>query len=367
MTVSVTQAAAAATPKPTFEGDFALPAEFPLDAGGLLRNATLRYAIYGEINAACDNVILVCHALSGSAQVADWWPAIFAPGALVDLDHDAVVGINILGSCYGSTGPGSTNPATGQPYRNSFPLVCIADIVRAQALLLDSLRIHRVMLVVGASIGGMQVLDWAIRFPARVARAIAIGAAPLGAMGLGLNHLQRQAIMLDPDWKNGNYPPDAPPRKGLAMARALAVCSYKSAELFEQRFARKPDRSGEDPRQPEGLTGGRFDVAGYLDHQGERFNSRFDANSYLAITRMMDTFDPTLGHSSPSEVWGRIQAEVTLVGISSDWLFPAADITAIAAAMQSAGVRCHYRELVSGHGHDAFLAEPQALLDLLKL
>ncbi len=366
MSLAPTQAATQSVPRPSFEGDFTLPSEFSLEAGGVLRNATLRYAIYGKINPNRDNVVLVCHALSGSAQVAEWWPAIFAPGALVDLERDAVLGINFLGSCYGSTGPNSADPQTGKPYGRHFPLVTIADNVRAEALVLDALNIPRVKLVVGASIGGMQVVEWAIQFPSRVARAIAIGVAPLSAMGLGLNHLQRQAIMNDPDWRDGNYLPDSPPHRGLAIARALAVCSYKSAQLFEERFARKPDRSGEDPWRPEGLSAGRFDIAGYLDYQGEKFNSRFDANSYLAITRMMDLFDPARSRASPSEVWSRIQAEVTLIGISSDWLFPPAAVAAMAAAMAAAGVRVRYRELFSGHGHDAFLAEPQALLDLLK-
>ncbi len=201
--------------KPALEGDFALPGEFPLEAGGVLRGAQLHYALYGEMNAARDDVVLVCHALSGSALVSEWWPAMFSAEGLIDPEKDAVLGINILGSCYGSTGPSSIDPETGRVYGASFPLVGVRDVVRAQALLLDALEIQRLTLAIGASIGGMQVLQWAIDFPARVARAIAIAASPLSAMGLGLNHLQRQAIMLDPDWKNGNYAPDLPPRRGL--------------------------------------------------------------------------------------------------------------------------------------------------------
>jgi len=349
---------------PTLEGDFLLPDEFPLEAGGALYGAQLHYALYGEVNAARDNVVFVCHALSGSAQVAQWWPAIFSSQGLIDPERDAVLGINILGSCYGSTGPASIDPMTGQRYGRRFPLVGIRDIVRSQALLLDAVGISRLRLAIGASIGGMQALEWAIQFPSRIARAIAIAAAPLGAMGLGLNHLQRQAIMLDPDWKNGEYPLDGPPRRGLALARALAVCTYKSAALFEERYGRKPDRSGEDPWS-KALAGERFDVSGYLDHQGDKFNNRFDANSYLAITHMMDLFDPTRGYDRPADAWGRIQAAVTLVGISSDWLFPSSEVAAMGAVMADAGVRCEYRELISEHGHDSFLAEPQLLIDLL--
>jgi len=365
MTLAAPPTALKPAPKPAHEGDFALPGEFPLESGGILRGARLHYAVYGKINAARDNVVLACHALSGSAQVAEWWPAIFSAEGLIDSEKDAVLGINILGSCYGSTGPTSVDPETDEPYGAAFPLVCIRDVVRAQALLLDSLGISRIRLAIGASIGGMQVLQWAIQFPARVARAIVIAACPLGAMGLALNHMQRQAIMLDPDWNDGEYSARQSPGRGLALARALGVISYKSAELFALRYGRKPDRSGEDPWKDEGLPGGRFDVSGYLDYQGEKFNSRFDANSYLAITRMMDLFDPARAYISPAEAWGRSQSKLTMVGISSDWLFPAADVGALAAEIKAAGVQCEYRELSSNHGHDSFLAEPQRLLDIL--
>jgi homoserine O-acetyltransferase/O-succinyltransferase len=277
----------------------------------------------------------------------------------------------MLGSCYGSTGPGSIDPLTGRRYGPHFPLVSIRDIVTLQVRLLEKLNIHRLKLVIGASIGGMQALQLAIQFPERVERVVSIGAAPLQAMGLGLNHLQRQMIQLDPAWKGGHYSPEQPPRKGLALARALAVCTYKSAELFEQRFARKPDRCGEDPWASShetglGLSGQRFDVAGYLDYQGERFVERFDANTYLAITRTMDTFDPARGFASAEAAFSRIQAEVMLVGISSDWLFPPVEIAGMAARMAKAGVRCQHRELISSHGHDAFLAEPDQLARLIQ-
>jgi homoserine O-acetyltransferase len=360
----------AALVAPSFEGDFSPGEAFSLEAGGVLQSPTLHYAIYGEPNAAADNVIFVAHALSGSARVADWWPRLFSDGGLFQAGDHCVIGINMLGSCYGSTGPASIDPVTGRPYGPNFPLVSIRDVVRLQVRLLDKLKIRRLKLVMGASIGGMQALEVAIQFPERVERVISIGAAPLRAMGLGLNHLQRRMIQLDPAWKGGNYSPNEPPREGLGLARALAVCTYKSAELFEHRFARKPDRSGEDPwaSAHEGggrLSGQRFDVAGYLDYQGERFVERFDANAYLAITRTMDTWDPARGYPSVEASFRRIQAEVMLVGISSDWLFPPDEITALALRMQEAGVRCEHRELISSHGHDAFLAEPDELARLL--
>ena len=351
----------AALVAPSFEGDFSPGEAFSLEAGGVLESPTLRYAIYGEPNAAADNVIFLAHALSGSARVADWWPRLFSEGGLFQAGGNCVIGINIPGSCYGSTGPTSIDPLTGRPYGPNFPLVTVGDIVSLQARLLTKLKIQRLKLVIGASIGGMQALEMAVRFPERVERVISIGAAPLGAMGLGLNHLQRKMIQLNPQH----------PREGLALARALAVCTYKSAELFEHRFGRKPDRSGADPwaslhERGLGLTGERFDVSGYLDYQGERFVERFDANAYLALTRTMDTFDPTRGYSSPEAAYRRIQAQVMLVSISSDWLFPTADIVALAERMVEAGVRCQHRELISSHGHDAFLAEPDELARLIQ-
>jgi homoserine O-acetyltransferase len=355
---------------PTYEGDFVLDEHLLLECGRALAGVNLHYAVYGRLNAAKDNAVLVCHALSGSALVGSWWPEIFAPGGVLSLERDFVICVNMLGSCYGSTGPGSVDPETGNLYGPDFPLVSIRDNVRAQSRLLDSLGIRRLRLVLGGSIGGMQALDWTIHDPGRVERAAIIGVAPLSAMGLALNHLQRQAIEHDPDWAGGYYLPQRPPRQGLSMARQIAMLSYKSAELFNERFGRNPNRNGEDPwgldNQGGGLIGGRFDIAGYLDHQGERFIDRFDANSYLAILRTMDTWDPLQGHSSPAEAFGRIRARLCFVGISSDWLFPAREVSDFANTIRAAGVHADYREMTSNHGHDAFLAEQAELLRLLQ-
>ncbi len=357
-------------PVPTYEGDFVLDEHLLLDCGRTLAGVTLHYAVYGRLNAARDNAVLVCHALSGSALVGSWWPEIFAPGAVLSLDHDFVICINLLGSCYGSTGPGSVNPETGEPYGGDFPLISIGDNVRAQAQLLDSLGIHRLRLVLGGSLGGMQALEWSVLFPERVERAVIIGVAPLTAMGLALNHLQRQAIQRDPDWRGGHYLPQRPPRMGLALARQIAMLSYKSAPLFDERYGRNPNRNGEDPwgldDQGGGLIGGRFDIAGYLDHQGKRFIERFDANAYLAILRTMDTWDPLHGQSSPEKVFGRITARLTFVGISSDWLFPAESVRQFVETIRAAGVSADYRHMTSDHGHDAFLAEQIELVRLLQ-
>src|ERR1700744_5123722 len=244
------------TVEPTYEGDFVLDCDLALECGRTLACPTLHYAVYGRLNAARDNAVLVCHALSGWALVGSWWPEIFAPGAVLSLERDFVICINMLGSCYGSTGPGSVDPATGESYGPGFPLVSIRDNVRAQAQLLDSLGIRRLRLVLGGSIGGMQALEWTIQHPQRVERALVIGVAPLGAMGLALNHLQRQAIQHDPEWLAGRYLPQCPPRRGLGLARQIAMVSYKSAPLFEERFGRNPNRNGENPWELNGAGGG---------------------------------------------------------------------------------------------------------------
>jgi homoserine O-acetyltransferase len=356
--------------EPTYEGDFVLDEPLLLDCGRMLTGVTLHYAVYGRLNAARDNAVLVCHALSGSALVGSWWPEVFAPGGVLSLDHDFVICINLLGSCYGSTGPGSVNPETGEIYGPDFPLVSISDNVRAQARLLYSLGIRKLRLTLGASLGGMQALEWTILNPERVERAVIIGVAPLQAMGLALNHLQRQAIQNDPDWAGGHYLPQCTPRRGLGLARQIGMISYKSAELFDERYGRRPNRNGEDPWGLDdhggGLIGGRFDIAGYLDHQGERFMDRFDANSYLAILRTMDTWDPLHGHASAAEVFCRIKARLSFVGISSDWLFPPEAVRDFAFTIRAAGVQADYREMTSAHGHDAFLAEQAELLRLLQ-
>ena len=361
---------ASKTVEPTYEGDFVLDGSLPLDCGHSLICPTLHYAVYGRLNAARDNAVLVCHALSGSALVGSWWPEIFAPGAVLSLDRDFVICVNMLGSCYGSTGPASVNPATGLSYGPDFPLVGVRDNVRAQARLLDSLGIRKLRMALGGSLGGMQALEWTIQQPERVERALVVGVTPLSAMGLALNHLQRQAIQHDPEWAGGRYLPQRPPRRGLSLARQIAMISYKSAPLFNERYGRNPDRSGEDPYVAEGafggLIGGRFDIGGYLDHQGQRFVDRFDANAYLAILRAMDTWDPVRGYASPEDAFSRIRARLSFIGINTDWLFPAEDVRQFAENIRNAGAKADYREMVSDHGHDAFLAEQTELVRLLQ-
>ena len=349
-------------PQPTVEADFtlALTEPFALERGGQLQPVTLRYAIYGDLDRCRDRVVLVCHALSGSARVADWWPELFGAGLPFDTEKYAVVGINLIGSCYGSTGPASADPKTGRRFGPEFPVVTIGDNVRAQAMLLDHLGIAKLHAVVGASIGGMQVLEWALRYPLRVGRAVAIGSGPLNAVGLGLNHLQRQAIWNDPAWKAGWY--DEQPANGLSAARALAMVTYKSPELFSERYGRKPNRNGEDPFSS---VNGRFDVAGYLDYQGKLFVSRFDANAYIAITKMMDTWDVPAEGDDAYRVLAGSGAQVELIGISSDVLFPAAEVEELNQRFTREGVLSRYSEVKSDHGHDGFLAESDRLAEFL--
>jgi homoserine O-acetyltransferase len=346
--------------QPTYEGDFVFAENEPflLESGGVLQPVTLRYAIYGELTERRDNVILVCHALSGSARVGDWWPQLFGASGIFDLGRDCIVCANILGSCYGSTGPQSINAASGKAFGANFPLVSARDWIRSQALLLDHLGIEKVRAVIGGSIGGMQAIQWAIDYPDRVERSISIGAAPLTAMGLALNHLQRLAIVNDANWRNGEYEDGQGPKGGLALARGIAMISYKSEELFAERFARTPNRNGEDPLHS---FAGRYDVGGYLDHQGESFIRRFDANAYLIISKAMDNFHPAQGYESERAALERIKARMLLVGISSDWLFPPSEIKALGERMRDAGVAAEYAELQSSHGHDGFLAEPRSL------
>jgi len=334
-------------------------APFSLEGGETLQPATVRYTIYGEPNAAADNVVLVCHALSGSSEVHTFWPELLY--TVFDLERDCVLCTNVIGSCYGSTGPTSINAQTGKPYGPSFPLVTVRDMVRAQALALEQLGIRRLKAVLGGSIGGMQALQWAIDFPERVERCIAIGATPLSAMGLALNHLQREAIALDPNWQDGNY--ETTPAKGVALARAIAMCSYKSADLFEERHGRAENRKGPSPYES---AIGKFDVAGYLEHQGESFVARFNPNAYITITRAMDRFDPSRDYGADAAAFGRIRARCTLVGISSDWLFPSRDVERLSESIRDAGARCEFRELVSTHGHDGFLADCDQLVPILR-
>jgi homoserine O-acetyltransferase len=332
---------------------------FKLDIGKPLQSANLRYTMYGEPNEDCSNVTLVCHALSGSSRVDQWWPDLLQRN--FDLERECVVCFNVIGSCYGSTSPASLDPATGKPYGASFPQVTVRDWVRSEKIALQELGIRHLRTVIGPSIGGMQALQWAVEYPEWVDRVVAMGTTELNALGLALNHLQRQVIRLDPEWRGGDYYDGPGPLAGLAQARGMAMCTYKSSELFHQRHGRKTDRKG--TVAPWESEEGRFDIAGYLDYQGKLFLERFDANSYLVITRAMDLYDPKRDWNG--QAWQRVRAKVLLFGISSDVLFPDEDVRAFAEELREAGVDCSYERIISAHGHDSFLAEPDKLVGLL--
>jgi len=307
-----------------------------LDCGATLPAVEQRVAIYGEPKPDGSNVALVPHALTGSSRIGEWWPSMLADGAPLDVVRWCVVGVNALGSCYGSTGP-TTNDPRGRPWGSCFPTVSVRDVVRAQARALDALGIGSIALTIGASLGGMQALQWALDYPGRVARAVVIGAHDhQSAMGIALNSLQRDAIALDP-------------ARGVRLARKIAMLSYKSDDLFKERHDRKPDRRGKP----------HFDVEGYLEHQADLFETRMDPWAYVALTKTMDSQDV---REHPSR---DTRPHLRFIGISSDWLFRPQEIRAAVARLQGRGFTADYRELHSNHGHDAFLAQPQALAELL--
>jgi homoserine O-acetyltransferase/O-succinyltransferase len=301
------------------------------------------------------NVVLVTHALTGSSRVVEWWSGIIGAGRLFDPADWCVVGVNVLGGCYGSTGP-TTIADDGRRWGPRFPVVTVDDIVEAERRALEALGIARIGVVIGGSLGGFQALQWARAHGERVARAIVVGAFDhLRAQGIAQNGAARDAIALDPAFWDGWY--DEQPVRGLKLARAIATLTYKSEGLFEQRFANRPDRKGSDPGQ---RLDDRFDVEGYLDHQGDAFAARIDANSYRTLTRAMDLFD-LRGRERPAG-----STRLTFVGIEGDQLYPPEHVWACAARWAEAGWDAEYRHLRSAHGHDAFLAEADSLARLLR-
>lgn len=320
----------------------------------MLDSVVQRVTIYGDPKG---EAVLVTHALTGSSRVAEWWPGIVGHGKLFDPAECAVVGVNALGSCYGSTGPASERPDGGGRYGAAFPVVTVGDIVRAQASALEQLGIGRLRAVAGGSLGGMQALQWALDYPQRVGKAVVVGAYDhFSAMGIALNAVAREAIRIDPRYRGGDYDPADPPTAGIELARKIAMLTYKSEALFAQRFGRKLDRSGGNPYAN---ATDRFDVEGYLDHQGTLFSRRMDANAYLALTRAMDLFD-VRDHALPSPC-----PPLVFVGIGNDWLFPLHLVRAAAGRYAGMGAAATYLQLDSTHGHDAFLAESDALAELL--
>jgi homoserine O-acetyltransferase len=328
-----------------------------LRSGERLERVVQRVTRLGEPNADRSNIMLVPHALTGSSRVADWWGGLVGPGMLYDPARWCIIGINALGGCYGSTGPASIAP-DGEPFGARFPIVTVDDMVEAQQRALHALGFERLALVLGGSLGGMQALTWAIDRGAQVERAIVVGAYDaFSAMGIGLNAVARQAIYDDPAFAGGTYAPDAQPVRGVRLARMIAMLTYKSDALFEDRFANRVDRAGGDPLRNRS---DRFDVEGYLAYQGDIFAKRMDANAYLTLTRAMDLFD-LRARTPQSRATG-----LTFIGIEHDWLFPASYVQRAAARYAELGMAASYVHFPTRHGHDAFLAETETLTRLIK-
>jgi homoserine O-acetyltransferase len=341
-----------------------VPGALALECGQTLDDLTIAYETYGELNAQRDNAVLLCHALSGDAHAAGyhtpqdrrpgWFDTMVGPGKAFDTRRYFVICSNVLGGCRGTTGPVSLRPDTGRPYAAGFPMVTVGDMVDVQAMLLDALRIERLAAVAGGSMGGMQVLHWAVHYPQRVARAIVLAScARLTAQALAFNEVGRQAIIGDPRWRDGFYPHDDPPIGGLAVARMIGHLTYLSAIGMEDRFGRKlQDR--------EAITysfDADFQVESYLRHQGASFVGRFDANSYLYITRAMDYFDLNRGFASLADALSRTTAAFLIVSVSTDWLYPTAQALELVDALAESGRHARHIEISSPHGHDAFLIE----------
>jgi homoserine O-acetyltransferase len=344
------------------------PRELELDCGQKLGPVTLAYETCGELTPERDNAILIEHALSGDAHVAGyhtpqdrkpgWWDLFIGPGKALDTTKYCVICSNIIGGCKGSTGPSSLNPATGKPYGLSFPMVTVSDMVRAQARLMDHLGIPRWLSLAGGSLGGFQLLEWAVRYPDRVVSAIPIATSVRqSAQGIAFDEVGRQAIMADPSWAGGDYYGGEPPRAGLAVARMIGHITYLSDEQMHAKFGRRlRDRASfsYDFKTD-------FEVESYLRYQGDSFVRRFDANSYLYITKAMDYFDLTADGRSLLEVFEKVTAEFLVVSISSDWLYPTYQSKELVRALKANGLPTTFVELDSPYGHDAFFLPNEQL------
>lgn len=342
-----------------------LAAPLPLDGGGTLDQVDIAYQSYGTLNAARDNVILICHALTGDQYVAGthpvtgkggWWQRMVGPGKPIDTDRFYVIGTNVLGGCMGSTGPASIDPATGTPWAMRFPVITIADMVRAQAAMLDAMGIARLHAVVGGSMGGMQALVFAATYPDRLDAALIIAStARHSAQNIAFHEVGRQAIMADPNWRDGAYYDAARgPDAGLAVARMAAHITYLSEQGLTEKFGRRLQARD---AKAFGFDAD-FQVESYLRHQGLAFTDRFDANSYLYITRALDYFDLAEDHGGQlANAFRATKARFCLVSFDTDWLYPTAESRAIVHALNAAGAPVSFVELSSPFGHDAFFLE----------
>ena len=355
---------------------FAAPSdELTLESGAKLGPVTLAYETYGRPDPENRNTVLVLHALSGDSHAAGyyspedpkpgWWDSMVGPGKGIDTEKYFVICSNILGSCLGSTGPSSLDPKTGRSYGLEFPLVTIGDMVQAQKRLLDHLGIRRLLAVIGGSIGGMQVLEWAVRYPEMVGAAVPLATAVKhSALAIAFNEVARQAIMADPNWQGGNYYQGPKPSLGLAVARMIGHITYLSDEALRMKFGRRL----QDKNDFSYNFDADFQVESYLRYQGAKFVERFDANSFLYITKAADYFDLGIqhGNGSPVEAFSKTEAKFLVVSFTSDWLYPTYQSKEIVNALKKNGRDVSFLEIEAEWGHDAFLLPSERLTELLK-
>lgn len=322
-------------------------ADFRLESGVVLPEVEVAWHSWGELDPSGGNAVLICHALTGSAAADSWWQDLFGAGRSFDPGRDFIVCANVLGSCYGTTGPASRCTSAGtERWGADFPAITVRDMVRLEALLLARLGVRRLRLVVGGSMGGMQALEWPLLFPELVEAAVVIAAsARHSAWCIGISEAQRQAIYADPWWQGGRYDPATPPAAGLAAARAVAMITYRSWQSFEQRFGRAEDQ----------LSG--FAIASYLEHQGRKLVERFDANTYVTLTRAMDSHDVGRGRGGVAAALARVWQPVLVVSVPTDVLYPPAEQEELARLLPQGELAI----LDSPHGHDAFLIDTEAL------
>lgn len=343
-----------------------------LACGKTLAPIDVAYETYGTLNEAGDNTVLICHALSGSAHVAGysssddrkpgWWDVMVGPGKGIDTNKYFVICSNFLGGCSGTTGPASINPATGKPYGLDFPMITIADMVRVQKLLLDKLGVKKLLAVIGGSIGGMQVLQWAIEYPDFVKAAIPIATTShLSAQSIAFDTVGRNAILADPNFADGQYQGARQPARGLGIARMIGHITYLSEESMRDKFGRKL-RSADDYKYD---FKSEFAVETYLDYQGQSFVERFDANSYLYITKAADYFDLTKDYGSLIKAFANVRSRFLVISFASDWLFTPAQSKAIVDALVANRKDVSFCNVASPYGHDAFLLEPEVLGSLI--
>lgn len=361
-------------PRNSLVAHFGADQPLKLDAGVELAPFQIAYKTYGRLNAARSNAVLICHALTGDQHVASvhpltkksgWWETMVGPGRPIDTDRYFVICPNVVGACMGSTGPSSIDPKTGKPRGLDFPVITIRDMVRAQAMLLDHMGIELLFAVAGGSMGGMQVLQWAASYPHRVFCALPIACATRhSAQNIAFHEVGRQAIMADPEWRGGRYLlENTNPRRGLAVARMGAHITYLSDAALHRKFGRK----FQDRANPTFSFDADFEVESYLRHQGISFVERFDANSYLYLTRAMDYFDLAADFDGVlAKAFQRTPTRFCVISFTSDWLFPTSDSRAIVHALNAASARVSFAEIVTDKGHDAFLLDEPELFAIVR-